>query len=59
MLKIEKCYFTFTKSEDFIIDWTDENENILAISPCSGHGFKFSPVIGKIIADLLDKNQSI
>jgi hypothetical protein len=23
LIKVEKCYFTFTKSEDFIIDWTD------------------------------------
>jgi sarcosine oxidase len=25
---------------------------VVIASPCSGHGFKFSPVIGEIIADL-------
>jgi hypothetical protein len=23
LLRIEKCYYTVTKSEDWIIDWTD------------------------------------
>ena len=44
--KIENCYYTYTKSEDFLIDWTDEHENVLVVSACSGHGFKFSPVLG-------------
>ena len=26
--------------------------NIIVASPCSGHGFKFAPVIGEILADL-------
>ncbi len=58
MIKVQKCYYTVTKSEDFLIDWTDEYENVLICSPCSGHGFKFSPVIGQIVADLLKKNES-
>jgi glycine/D-amino acid oxidase-like deaminating enzyme len=57
--RIEKCYYTITKSEDWLVDWTDEHQNVLIVSPCSGHGFKFSPIIGQIVADLLDKNQSI
>jgi glycine/D-amino acid oxidase-like deaminating enzyme len=32
---------------------------VLIVSPCSGHGFKFSPILGQIVADLLDKDQSI
>lgn len=28
-------------------------------SCCSGHGFKFSPVLGKVAADLLLHNKSI
>ncbi|PYL00237.1 MAG: N-methyl-L-tryptophan oxidase, partial [Verrucomicrobia bacterium] len=26
---------------------------VLIASPCSGHGFKFSSVIGEVLADLL------
>jgi sarcosine oxidase len=25
---------------------------VIVASPCSGHGFKFAPVIGEILADL-------
>lgn len=59
MIKAEKCYYTVAKSEDFLIDWSDEHENVLICSPCSGHGFKFGPILGKIVADLLEKDQSI
>jgi sarcosine oxidase len=26
---------------------------VLVASPCSGHGFKFAPVIGEVLADLV------
>ena len=26
---------------------------VLAVSSCSGHGYKFAPVIGEIVADLV------
>ena len=56
--KYEKCYYTVTQTEDFVIDWKDQNQNVLIVSPCSGHGFKFGPIIGNIIADLLVKKSS-
>jgi len=31
----------------------------LIVSACSGHGFKFGPIIGNIIADLLVNKKSI
>lgn len=43
------CLFTNTPTEDFIIDRVD---NITLLSPCSGHGAKFAPVIGQLAADL-------
>jgi sarcosine oxidase len=27
-------------------------------SPCSGHGFKFSSVVGEILADLVEKAET-
>lgn len=56
---MEECYYTITKTEDFIIDWSNEKERVLICSCCSGHGFKFSPLIGKICSDLVEKNKSI
>lgn len=46
------CMYTNTPDEHFIIDWYPGNQNILIASPCSGHGFKFSSVIGKILSEL-------
>jgi sarcosine oxidase len=43
------CLFTNTPSEDFLVDGTD---GITLVSPCSGHGAKFAPVIGDIAADV-------
>ena len=34
---------------DFVIDSLGP---IVAASACSGHGFKFAPVVGEIVADL-------
>jgi sarcosine oxidase len=47
------CMYTNTPDEDFIIDWHPAHANVLVLSPCSGHGFKFSSVIGELAADLL------
>jgi sarcosine oxidase len=48
----QTCLYTMTPDGDFIIDRLRSAPNILVASPCSGHGFKFSPVIGEILADL-------
>jgi sarcosine oxidase len=45
------CLFTNTPSEDFIIDGID---GITVLSPCSGHGAKFAPLLGRIAADVAD-----
>ena len=46
------CLYTMTPDEDFVIGPLPENPGIIVASPCSGHGFKFSPAIGEILADL-------
>jgi sarcosine oxidase len=46
------CMYTNTPDEHFLIDTHPECEHILIASPCSGHGFKFSSLIGKILSDL-------
>jgi sarcosine oxidase len=43
------CLFTSTPSEDFLVDGTG---GITLVSPCSGHGAKFAPLIGDIAADV-------
>jgi monomeric sarcosine oxidase len=45
------CLYTITKNEDFILD---RSGPFVIASPCSGHGAKFAPLLGKIIADLAE-----
>ena len=50
--KTAACMYTNTPDEDFVIDLHPDDPRIVVISACSGHGFKFAPVIGEIAADL-------
>ena len=46
------CIYTMTPDHDFLVDRLPGAPNIIVASPCSGHGFKFAPVMGEILADL-------
>jgi len=46
------CIYTNTPDENFIIDFHPTNENVMIVSACSGHGFKFASAIGEIVASL-------
>ena len=50
------CLFTNTPNEDFLIDRVD---NITILSPCSGHGAKFAPLIGQWAADLATGSRGV
>jgi sarcosine oxidase len=52
------CLYTNTPDHHFLIDRHPEHEQVLLVSPCSGHGFKFAPVIGEIVADLVTEGAS-
>ena len=41
------CLYTSTRNEDFVIDTIGR---VVVCSPCSGHGAKFAPVIGAMVA---------
>jgi sarcosine oxidase len=47
------CLYTNTPDEHFWIDRHPAHANVWVASACSGHGFKFAPVIGEILADLV------
>jgi sarcosine oxidase len=46
------CLYTMAPDGDFIIDQLPGEPRIIVASPCSGHGFKFAPLIGDIVAEL-------
>jgi sarcosine oxidase len=47
------CMYTNTPDATFIVDRLPDHPNVVVASACSGHGFKFSSVIGEILADLV------
>ena len=46
------CLYTNTPDEQFVIDRHPAAPGVAFASACSGHGYKFAPVIGEILADL-------
>lgn len=53
VMSMASCIFTNTPDEHFVIDRSRENDRVVLVSPCSGHGFKFCTVVGEIVADLV------
>ena len=46
------CLYTNTPDRDFILGVAAGMPNVVVISACSGHGFKFASAIGEIAAQL-------
>jgi sarcosine oxidase len=47
------CLCTNTPDEAFVIDRHPAAAGVAFASACSGHGFKFAPLVGDILADLV------
>lgn len=52
------CLYTMTPDEDWIIDYHPNYPNVVIAGGCSGHAFKFSTLIGRIVTDLLLDGQT-
>lgn len=48
----DACIYTNTCSEDFILDQLPGDERIVVGAGFSGHGFKFAPLTGQVLAEL-------
>ncbi len=46
------CYYTMTPDEHFLIDRHPQDSRVCFAAGLSGHGFKFTSVLGEILADL-------
>lgn len=51
-LRSQVCMYTTTPDEHFVIGTHPEHANVTVACGFSGHGFKFVPVVGEILADL-------
>lgn len=47
----ERCCYDSTPDRDFVVDRVG---NVVVAAGTSGHGFKFAPVLGELVADLVD-----
>jgi sarcosine oxidase len=54
----ETCLYTVAPDEHFRLDLLPERRDVIVASPCSGHGFKFSCLVGRILADLAIEGQT-
>jgi len=46
------CLYTMTPTSDFLIDRHPANARVVVAGGFSGHGFKFAPAIGELVASL-------
>jgi glycine/D-amino acid oxidase-like deaminating enzyme len=46
------CLYTMSPDEHFIVDRHPALPNVVFAAGLSGHGFKFTPVLGRALADL-------
>jgi sarcosine oxidase len=53
VIKAAVCVYTNTPDHHFAIGLHPDDPRVVVLSACSGHGFKFAPVIGDIAADLV------
>lgn len=51
VIETSVCLYTNTPDEHFLIDAHPNYPNVMIVSACSGHGFKFASAIGEIVAE--------
>lgn len=47
-----RCLYSTTPDHDFVLDRLQHHPNISVAAGFSGHGFKFAPIIGEVVAQL-------
>ena len=52
------CLYTMTPDEDFIVDRHPQFNQVVFAAGFSGHGFKFAPLIGMALADLVEHGRT-
>lgn len=52
-LRADPCMYSLTPDEHFVIGLHPRHPNVVVAGGFSGHGYKFTPVVGEIVAALL------
>lgn len=57
-LRHSVCFYTMSPDEHFVLDVHPTSERVVLAAGLSGHGFKFTSVLGEALADLALKGNS-
>lgn len=52
------CLYTMSPDEHFIVDVLPDEPGVVIAAGLSGHGYKFAPVLGEILADLAEHGRT-
>lgn len=52
------CMYTMSPDEHFVVDLLPGEPRVAFVAGLSGHGYKFAPVLGEILADLVDAGET-
>lgn len=52
------CWYTDSINNSFLIDYVPEMEGLVVASGGSGHGFKFLPVLGQHVVDVIERKDT-
>ena len=52
VVRTKVCFYDITRNSDFVLGQDPESPSIIYGYGFSGHGFKFAPLIGKLLAEL-------
>ncbi|NJK43436.1 MAG: FAD-dependent oxidoreductase [Pleurocapsa sp. SU_196_0] len=56
--QVQTCLYTDTPDADFVVDRVPGAPQVVTVSACSGHGFKFAPIIGELVVGLLEASDA-
>ncbi len=59
MVDARVCMYTNTPDERFIVARDASVPGVTILSACSGHGFKFAPVMGELITEALLDDRAV
>lgn len=59
LLETRYCLYTMTPDKHFLLDRHPEYDNVLIAGGFSGHGFKFTTLVGNILSDLAIKGETV
>jgi len=59
LVKTHVCFYDNTPDGNFILDRLPGLANVVVAAGFSGHGFKFAPLVGKVLANLALKDEVV